>query len=219
VAEVVGVTFDHFEAITNAGVVGAAIVGGHLILTTKDGTDIDVGAVASGLAAATTAAAGVVELATDAETQAGSDASRAVTPSSLATVVATSSAKGLVELATDAEATAGADTSRAVTPANLLAVLAAYAAAKDSDITAIAAISPSNDDIIQRKSGAWTNRTMAQLATDISGTGEFPDVVLWNGTAYADTDATGADIYIGPNDPTATVTVANGAIWFDTTGA
>lgn len=37
----------------------------------------------------------------------------------------------------------------------------------DSDLTAIAAITPTNDDIIQRKSGAWTNRTMAQLKTDL----------------------------------------------------
>lgn len=43
----------------------------------------------------------------------------------------------------------------------------------DSDLTAIAALVPSNDDIIQRKGGVWTNRTMAQLATDlgISGVG------------------------------------------------
>lgn len=38
----------------------------------------------------------------------------------------------------------------------------------DADLTAIAALSPSNDDIIQRKSGAWTNRTLAQLKTDLS---------------------------------------------------
>lgn len=37
----------------------------------------------------------------------------------------------------------------------------------DSDLTAIAGLSPSNDDIIQRKAGAWTNRTKAQLAVDI----------------------------------------------------
>lgn len=37
----------------------------------------------------------------------------------------------------------------------------------DSDLTAIAALTPSNDDIIQRKSGAWTNRSMAQLAADL----------------------------------------------------
>lgn len=41
----------------------------------------------------------------------------------------------------------------------------------DSDLTAIAAISPSNDDIIQRKAGAWTNRTMAQLISDLAALG------------------------------------------------
>lgn len=38
----------------------------------------------------------------------------------------------------------------------------------DTDLTAIAGLSPSNDDFIQRKSGAWTNRTMAQLAADLT---------------------------------------------------
>jgi hypothetical protein len=38
----------------------------------------------------------------------------------------------------------------------------------DADLTAIAALSPTNDDIIQRKTGAWTNRTMAQLAADLT---------------------------------------------------
>lgn len=38
----------------------------------------------------------------------------------------------------------------------------------DSDLTAIAALSPSNDDVIQRKAGAWTNRTMAQVKTDLA---------------------------------------------------
>lgn len=41
----------------------------------------------------------------------------------------------------------------------------------DSDLTTIAAISPTNDDIIQRKAGAWTNRSMAQLKTDLSLSG------------------------------------------------
>lgn len=38
----------------------------------------------------------------------------------------------------------------------------------DSDLTTIAAIAPSNDDIIQRKAGAWTNRTLAQVKTDLA---------------------------------------------------
>lgn len=38
----------------------------------------------------------------------------------------------------------------------------------DSDLTAIAGLTPTDDDIIQRKAGAWINRTMAQLKTDLS---------------------------------------------------
>lgn len=37
----------------------------------------------------------------------------------------------------------------------------------DSDLTAIAALAPTNDDIVQRKAGAWANRTPAQLKTDL----------------------------------------------------
>lgn len=37
----------------------------------------------------------------------------------------------------------------------------------DSDLTAVAALAPANDDVIQRKAGAWTNRTMAQLSSDL----------------------------------------------------
>lgn len=38
----------------------------------------------------------------------------------------------------------------------------------DADLTAIAALTPTNNDVIQRKSGAWTNRTPAQLKTDLA---------------------------------------------------
>lgn len=38
----------------------------------------------------------------------------------------------------------------------------------DSDLTAIAGLSATNDDFIQRKSGAWTNRTVAQVKTDLA---------------------------------------------------
>lgn len=38
----------------------------------------------------------------------------------------------------------------------------------DADLTTIAGLTPSNDDVIQRKSGAWTNRTMAQVKTDLA---------------------------------------------------
>jgi hypothetical protein len=38
----------------------------------------------------------------------------------------------------------------------------------DADLTAIGGLTPTNDDIIQRKAGAWINRTMAQLKTDFA---------------------------------------------------
>jgi microcystin-dependent protein len=38
----------------------------------------------------------------------------------------------------------------------------------DSDLGVIAALSPSDDDVMQRKSGGWTNRTPAQLKADLA---------------------------------------------------
>lgn len=52
----------------------------------------------------------------------------------------------------------------------------------DSDLTVIANLSASNDDIIQRKSGAWTNRTPAQVKVDLGlvksdvGLGNVPNI-------------------------------------------
>lgn len=63
--------------------------------------------------------AGIVSLATDAETQTGVDATLAVTPAGLSSRTATETRTGIVELATAAEVQAGSDTSRAVTPAGL----------------------------------------------------------------------------------------------------
>lgn len=62
----------------------------------------------------------------------------------------------------------------------------------DQDLTSIAGLSPSNDDIIQRKAGAWTNRTIAQLLAD-----------LGLGSVYQAKDTT-LDTYAGI-DPSANV--------------
>lgn len=43
----------------------------------------------------------------------------------------------------------------------------------DSDLTAIAALTPTNDDVVQRKSGAWVNRSMAQLGSDLGLAGTY----------------------------------------------
>jgi predicted metalloprotease with PDZ domain len=64
----------------------------------------------------------LIELASEAETITGTDATKGVTPAGLQAKVASATAKGIVELATDAEAIAGTDADRSVTPATLAAV-------------------------------------------------------------------------------------------------
>lgn len=58
------------------------------------------------VAGATETTAGIVELATAAETQTGTDNSRAVHPAGLSSMVASETLAGLIEIATDAEARA-----------------------------------------------------------------------------------------------------------------
>jgi hypothetical protein len=62
-------------------------------------------------------------------------------------------------------------------PAGSAAAAQAASQPTDGDLTAIAGLSPSNDDVIQRKSGAWTNRTMAQLASDL-GVAAAPKILV-----------------------------------------
>jgi len=88
---------------------------------------------------------------------------------------ATTSTKGIVQLAGDLGGTASAPTVPGLAGKQPL----------DSDLTDIAALSPSNDDVLQRKAGAWTNRTPAQLKTDLALTKS--DVGLSN---VPNTDAT-----------------------------
>jgi hypothetical protein len=40
----------------------------------------------------------------------------------------------------------------------------------DADLTTVAALTPANDDFLQRKAGAWANRTVAQVKTDLAYT-------------------------------------------------
>lgn len=66
----------------------------------------------------------------------------------------------------------------------------------DADLTSIAGLSPTNDDIIQRKSGAWINRSLAQLKADMT---------------YSLNDVT-----IAGNTSTAGITVSNGNVMLTT---
>lgn len=72
---------------------------------------------------ATTEMEGVVELATDAETIAGTDTHRAVTPSALNSRTAEESRTGLIQLATVAEVVAGQNQLKGVTPRALVDAL------------------------------------------------------------------------------------------------
>lgn len=82
-ATITGYTAARMQAIEDGTIVSALYdASGHLILTRHDGTQIDVGVTTL----ATTAQAGIVELATNAETQAGTDAVRAITPAGLASL-------------------------------------------------------------------------------------------------------------------------------------
>lgn len=102
-----------------------------IFLKRADGTVTRIaGAGAVGLpVAASDTQAGIVELATTAETQAGTDTARAVTPAGLKGTLdgrtASETATGLIELATAGEVSAGTDAARAVTPATLAPLLAA----------------------------------------------------------------------------------------------
>jgi hypothetical protein len=210
-ASVTVMTAEKVEELHGEAVVSASTSGGNLTLTKADGSTVNAGSLGGGAGDASETAKGLVELATDTETIAGTDGTRAVTPLGLSALTATDTRKGLVELATTTEAITGTDTARAVTPAGVKAV-ADTLQPKDTDLTAIAALTGTNDNVIQRKSGAWTERTMAQLATDLSATGEWPNVMMVTSGSYADVDS--VHIYIGTTDPGS---VANGSIWFDTT--
>ena len=115
---------------------------------------------------------GVVELATAAETQAGADASRAVTPAGLASRTATDTRTGLVELATDAETQTGTDTSRAVTPANLSSRIATESRSGLAAIASQAEANAAADDskiITAKKMGAFVAAAVASLVNSAPG--------------------------------------------------
>lgn len=260
-ATVTGLTSARMLAIEAESIVNGAIDGsGHLQLTTHGGTVIDAGAVLGSVPDASDTVVGIVELATDAEVQAGTDTTRAVTPATLASIpgvkiqTLANDAKG--ETATPTAypdsfslmvlTAAGTPWSRnsgngLVVTNNVLAAgrasqwfygsdggteaatawLREYDSAgggggwtawiqiASSDLSTIAGLTPANDDLIQRKSGAWTNRTMTELIVDLIAAGINE---LYSGTAYA--VAPGAQTYIGSVDPGA---VPNGSVWFDTT--
>jgi hypothetical protein len=186
-AEVTSYTKAYLDSILGDLVkTGAIDEDGNMTLTTQDGTVLPVGTVLETLPTASTSLPGIIEIAGSGDITTGTDTTKAVTPAQLAGVKTTLTS-----------AVGGKQDS-------------------DSDLTAIAGLSPSNDDVVQRKSGAWANRTMAQLLADLDAVGAFLRSRLYSGSAYT-TASAGARVYVGSTDPTASETVVNGSVWFDTT--
>lgn len=72
----------------------------------------------------------------------------------------------------------------------------------DSDLTTIAALTPTDDDFLQRKAGGWTNRTIAQVKTDLGLTG----------TNSGDQTITLTGDVTGSGTGSFATTIANGAV-------
>jgi hypothetical protein len=116
------------NAVTADKIADGTITAAELAPATITADKLAPGVIPPAPGAATEASPGLVELASTAEVQAGTDTTRAISPGRLVARTATETRTGLVELATTGEAVAGTDTSRAVTPAGLAASIAAMPA-------------------------------------------------------------------------------------------
>ena len=76
----------------------------------------------------------------------------------------TASGLGALAAANNFSDVANAATART----NLGLAIGTNVQAYSAELAGLAALSPSNDDVIQRKAGAWATRSMAQLKTDLA---------------------------------------------------
>lgn len=107
------------EAILNKLATSNALLAIDVALEDVNAEQITFGDVTYTVAAGTTENAGIIELATEEETQAGTDAQRAVTPAGLKTLTTNTERAGLSQVATQDETNAGTDGLKAVTPQTL----------------------------------------------------------------------------------------------------
>ena len=81
--------------------------------------------------------------------------------------------------------------------------------AADADLTAIAALAPSDDALIQRKAGAWTSRTPAQVKADMSiGVGDVSGLDENTRDVIGAALVAGSGVAVTVDDPGNTITIA-----------
>lgn len=89
----------------------------------------------------------------------------------------------------------------------------------DADLTAIAGITPTNDDVIQRKAGAWVNRTISQLVTDLRAIIDlvFTNISGWNAVSWTSPTRVSASVFTVAVDVTGIIQKGYKLKYTDTT--
>lgn len=173
------------------------------------------------VSSATEAAAGIAEIATQAETNTGADDTRIVTPLKLNTRTASETLTGIAEIATHAETNTGADDARIVTPLKLKTLIDARESAVMQFSTAsgtvpdgatrfmgTAIVSASDTDAWIRVPYACTVKNLhAQVPGSATGTRSY--TVMVNGVASSITAAASGTI-TQAQDTVNTATLAAG---------
>lgn len=117
------------------------------------------------------AKAPAADLTSEATTRASADTTLQSNITAESTARASADTTLQTNITSEASTRASADTTLQT---NITAEASARAAADaslqplDSDLTAFAGLSPSNDDLLQRKAGAWTYRTLTQVKADLA---------------------------------------------------
>lgn len=152
-AIVTGLTAERMLEIEAASIVNGEIDGaGHLILTRQDASEIDAGYMLATMPDASETVEGAVELATNAEATTGTDATRVITPASLAVVFSNQ----LAPFDTRLDALEAVDTAYDTR----LDVLEAATLDSLSNVTVP---SPAIGDLLQWNGTAWVNATDIDL--------------------------------------------------------
>lgn len=131
-----------------------------------DVKSIQFGDVSFGNAAATTANAGVVQLATDDEAKAGTDSQKALTPAAMTAVTATTERRGLIALITTVEAVEGTDDQKAVTSVALKAAVDARAASLAEALRGVSADKFITPSVLRQVTATNGRLGLVELATE-----------------------------------------------------